>query len=370
MDADGVFEYVPAACRACVYPDHAASSVLAQPASTRVACVTGVEVSHASEPPSASAVLLSDNTRLPCDYLLLATGSSYAAPIKAKPEQGAGVHARRAHYRQVCTRLEAAPSALVVGGGTVGVELAAEIAAKWGRKKHVTLVAAQPVLLERLPPRAGRFVAEWLRRAGVDLVLGERVTDWGGADVAGWGVPGSWHVRTSTGRSIHAAAVFNCAGAKPATAYLRSVKGALNAQGAIATLPSLRLKALCNAYAAGDAAAHGAECTALTADLTASLAAANILAASRGIALASFPQGVCHGALTVPDIAAVSLGPYNGVLVFNQLVVRGPPVAAIKWTIENLQLATAKGQALPGALWSGIEAANVYLGGKLWRAKA
>ena len=72
----------------------------------------------------------------------------------------------------------------------------------------------------------------------------------------------------------------------------------------------------------------------------------------------------------MPDIAAVSLGPYNGVLVFNQLVVRGPPVAAIKWTIENLQLATAKGQALPGALWSGIEAANVYLGGKLWRAKA
>ena len=43
-------------------------------------------------------------------------------------------------YKEV---LKSAPSVLVVGGGTVGVELAAEIAGLWGRAKAVTLVASQ-----------------------------------------------------------------------------------------------------------------------------------------------------------------------------------------------------------------------------------
>ncbi len=370
VDAGGCFEYVPAALRALVHPKHACASVLPQPSGTRCAAVTGLELSRGEPEPAVSAVLLSDGGRLPCDYVLFATGSAYAAPIKAPAGEPGTVHARRAHYRNACTRLEAAASALVVGGGTVGVELAAEIAAKWGKTKRVTLVASQPTLLERMPPQAGRFAADWLHRAGVDLVFGERVTDWGGADTAGWGTPGAWRVRTSAGRSLHAAAVFNCVGARPAAAYLRAVPGALDARGAIDTLPTLRLRSLRNAYAAGDVAAHGAEATALTADLTASVAAHNIVAASCGGARTlTFPEGACAGSRVVPDIAAVSLGPYNGVMVFNQLVVRGPPVAALKWTIEQLQCATARGYTLPGALWGAIEATNVYLGTKLFRGR-
>ena len=373
VDGGGFFEYTPAALRAMVHPAEALSTVIPQPPRATVAAVTGVEVVPAADGsgvPSVSAVTLSDGRRVPCDYVLFATGSSYAAPVKAAPSDWpTGMHGRHRHYRTCCTQLEAVTSALVIGGGTVGVELTAEIADKWRDAKKVTLVAS--TLLDRLPPAAGRAAASWLRRAGVDLVLGERVTDYGGADAAGWGVPGPYTVRTSSGRTLTAGAVFNCTGGKPLSAYLRSVPGALDAKGLIQCLPTMQLKALRNAFAAGDVADHGVEATAMNADLTAVVAARNIAACAAGGSAqqAVFPQGACFGASFAPDVQAVSLGKYNGVMVFNQLVLSGPPVAALKWTIEAMQLATARGFTLPTAVWGQLENLTVFMGTKLFRGR-
>lgn len=292
---------------------------------TVVARVTGVELGtprRKGDPPPVAALLLSDGSRLRTDWVLFASGSGYAAPIKAEPGEVGGAAARRASYRAVTTRLEAAHSVVVVGGGTVGVEMAAEVAARYGPRKHVTLVASSPRLLERMPPKAGRLAAEWLQAAGVTVVLGERVASWGGADAAGWGQPGAWKLRTSAGRELTAGAVFNCAGGKPHTQFLAAVAGCCDARGALVVDANLKVCALANAYAAGDCAAHGAEANAMLADLTASVAAANVLAEARagkrrggaeGAAprLRPFPRAAC-GADRVPDIAAVSLGPYNG----------------------------------------------------------
>lgn len=88
------------------------------------------------------------------------------------------------------------------------------------------------------------------------------------------------------------------------------------------------------------------EKTALSADLSAALAARNILSSlSRGpgrpllstLAAFSFPQGVCHGATFVPDIQAVSLGPASGTMQFNSLVINGRLVGWAKALIEWLQ---------------------------------
>jgi NADH dehydrogenase FAD-containing subunit len=374
VDGGGFFEYTPAALRVMVHPAEALSTVIPQPARATVAAVTGVEVAPAADGsvPSLTAVTLSDGRRLPCDYVLFATGSSYAAPIKAaQSDWPGGLHGRHRHYRTCCTQLEAVTSALVIGGGTVGVELAAEIADKWRDAKRVTLVASSLGLLDRLPPAAGRAAASWLRRAGVDLILGEKVTDYGGAEEAGWGVPGPYTVSTSSGRTLTAGAVFNCTGGKPLSAYLRTVPGALDAKGLIQCLPSMRLKALRNAYAAGDVADHGVEATAMNADLTAVVAARNIAACVAGGSAqpAVFPQGACFGASFAPDVQAVSLGKYNGVMVFNQLVLSGPPVAALKWTIEAMQLATARGFTLPTAVWGQVENLTVFMGTKLFRGR-
>lgn len=52
---------------------------------------------------------------------------------------------------------------------------------------------------------------------------------------------------------------------------------------------------------------------------------------------------------------------------FSQLVVRGPPVAAMKAAIEALQVGTAAGYTLPRVIWNGLEATNVWLATKLFQ---
>jgi NADH dehydrogenase FAD-containing subunit len=387
LDANGFFEYTPSALRCCVQPSHAACTVLPQPRGTRRAALVALELAppaaagDADAARSVTALLLSDGSRLACDFVLLATGSSYSPPIKAPPvpapapaalDGEAAAAARRAHYRAVCVRLEAAQCVLIVGGGTVGVELAAEVVAKYGRRKPVTLVAR--TLLERMPPAAGRAAERWLRAAGVTLMLGARVKDWGGASDASWGAPGDWTLTTDDGETLRAGAVFRCAGGAANAPYLKAVPGALRADGSIAVTPTLRVAPLTNVFAAGDAAGHGAEATALSADMSADVAARNLLALA---ALLPRPGGALPPRLPPlarfappseqPRIAAVSLGPHNGVMQFNSLVLSGPLVAALKRVIEQLQLGTARGSAAHTRVWSAIEATNVFLGERLFR---
>jgi apoptosis-inducing factor 2 len=52
------------------------------------------------------------------------------------------IAARKASYQTANGKLKKAKSVLIVGGGTVGVELAAEVAGAFGKEKHVTLVSS------------------------------------------------------------------------------------------------------------------------------------------------------------------------------------------------------------------------------------
>ena len=92
-------------------------------------------------------VELSDGTKLPANYVVLATGSSYASPIKAIHDRVSSVEGRRNDISAAHKVLEAAPTILVIGGGTVGVELAAEIVGDWGRTKAITLITPNSQLL-------------------------------------------------------------------------------------------------------------------------------------------------------------------------------------------------------------------------------
>ena len=63
------------------------------------------------------------------------------------------------------------PTLIVLGGGPVGVELAAAFASFGAR---VTLIEAQPRLLRREEEFAGEEIGEALARAGVDVRVGDR----------------------------------------------------------------------------------------------------------------------------------------------------------------------------------------------------
>ena len=107
------------------------------------------------------------------DYLIIATGSSYAFPGKiAEPQLDKAIEM----YRRLREKLDRAENILVIGGGPVGVELAAEIATDFP-KKSVTLVHNQTTLLipgvfnEKLYPR----LHEQMQSLNVKMILDDRI---------------------------------------------------------------------------------------------------------------------------------------------------------------------------------------------------
>lgn len=68
------------------------------------------------------------------------------------------------------------PRIAVVGAGATGVELAATIGVRLGRRAEVVLYGRGSRLLEGLPGRAGRLAARALAVRGVELALGMPVT--------------------------------------------------------------------------------------------------------------------------------------------------------------------------------------------------
>jgi len=115
---------------------------------------------------------LADGRRLPYRSLLLATG----ARARRLPFGGAPVHVLRSHADSVALRARLAPGRriAVIGGGFIGLELAASAASLGGR---VTVVELGPRLMGRaVPARVAAVMAGRHVKAGVDLRCGTGVT--------------------------------------------------------------------------------------------------------------------------------------------------------------------------------------------------
>ena len=108
------------------------------------------------------------------DFLVLATGSDYAAPMKPTHAEG-DLAVRQACIRAVAKRVSC-PSvqrAVVVGGGAVGVEMAGELATHHPNM-HITLISSAPSLLHDQPSPVGSAALAWFQRRGVKVLLGTR----------------------------------------------------------------------------------------------------------------------------------------------------------------------------------------------------
>jgi pyruvate/2-oxoglutarate dehydrogenase complex dihydrolipoamide dehydrogenase (E3) component len=103
---------------------------------------------------------------LQAEHVVIATGTTSAIP----PIEGLD----RVDYwtNREATALEAMPaSAVVLGGGPVGIELG-QMLARFGAR--TTIVEALPRLLARETPEVGDLLAELLRAEGIDVRLGAK----------------------------------------------------------------------------------------------------------------------------------------------------------------------------------------------------
>jgi NADH dehydrogenase FAD-containing subunit len=162
----------------------------------------GLLVGLASDVKKGVATLQGGET-LAFDYAVVCTGSSYPAGVKpsdtqltdkaSRLQQFADIKAKvslrckvydcqppgkpsTAAYNRTCLhclQIEAAATVVVVGGGAVGVEIASEVK-EAHPDKQVTLVCGES-LLGRMNPKAGEFAAQWFKKHGVEVLVGERI---------------------------------------------------------------------------------------------------------------------------------------------------------------------------------------------------
>lgn len=127
----------------------------------------------------AKSLLLQDGMRLPYDRLALATGAR-AKSLEVTGGALDGVLTLRTidDARVIRARLSEIGSAVIIGGGFIGLEIAATLAALG---KEVAVIEAQSRLLARAAsaPLAD-FLAETHRRRGVRLLFRTTVTEIGG----------------------------------------------------------------------------------------------------------------------------------------------------------------------------------------------
>ena len=156
---------------------------------------------------AARTVTLDGGTRLAWDKLVIATGGSpVALPIPGADGERVFQLRSLAHARDVLAAAEAS-SAVVIGSGFIGCEVAASLRR---RGLAVTLITNEDRPHQaRLGDAAARRISGWLTAAGVALVLGAEITTLDHED------DGRVTVRMSGHEAVTADFVLIAAGMKP-----------------------------------------------------------------------------------------------------------------------------------------------------------
>ncbi|MET3762232.1 FAD-dependent oxidoreductase [Sphingomonas sp. UYEF23] len=179
------------------------------------------------------------------DYAVIATGSRYLDPL-IKAEK-ATIGERSAEIAAAHARLKAAKHVVIVGGGPVGVEVAAELSETFPDLK-ITLVHSASKLLDNGPSRFAAWSEKDLRNRGVKLVLGDSVISPEMAQQPEDGI-----VALKSGARIKADTIVWAAGTQPLTEFVKSSWPALvDAKGLVATDDYLRVAGHSNVFVAGD----------------------------------------------------------------------------------------------------------------------
>ncbi|KAJ6151472.1 hypothetical protein N7470_007069 [Penicillium chermesinum] len=170
------------------------------------------------------------------DYLIAASGLRRVFPTV--PQSLRRVEFLQEAQRQSKAVTNAREGIAVVGGGAVGVEMAAELKILHPQKK-ITLIHSRDRLLssEPLPNEFAERVLTVLREVGVETILGQRVIDTTAVDTET--EQRMWRLTLSDGRQLIAGHVLSAISQSiPTSTYLPSE--ALDEDGYIKIRPSLQ----------------------------------------------------------------------------------------------------------------------------------
>jgi NADH dehydrogenase FAD-containing subunit len=300
-------------------------------------------------------------------------------------------------------QLDSAHRILILGGGAVGVELAAEIVDHYQLKDHlqkykqIILLDAQSSLVPNFPKAVGDYAQRWLEQRGVSVRLGKS-----------WQ---SWTDTTCTlqdGTVLTADVVYVCFGSKPNSDFVTTPllqqqppakskpfcsltqRQTIASQSTLQVLPVATAAAVVNdvdfistttttsnplpsndIFVCGDVAAPPThdEKQAFQAEMQGKLAARNVLQLSSTSSSSSnktapllyrYPDDIA-GSSHMPLIFVLSLGKYDGVLGFNDLIVPGSLAAIVKWILEYTKVLQMRGDLMGMLIWKLGDAVVLFL---------
>jgi len=319
------------------------------------------------------------------DYLVLAYGTTYASPIKVTSTRGLFRETRSSCMRAIATELANKKTVMIVGAGLVGVELAAEIAIVMPQVK-VTLHSALPTILPGMDPRVIEYCHNFLARNGVEIKVNSHfnVNSYTPSETEAFfpcvGVtpsPMTFHESfvqhvESSGSSISRASASSSSrteGARDRRLVVEPPAISSKSQEEIVKraaelgimLPNRRLLAqpsqhvmgFTNIFAVGDCALYPIPMPlmAFTSEAEGHAVARSIANLESGCSAVIFPQDYFH-CEQPPMLCCISLGPYDGAIIFNQTMIFGRIAAYGKDFIEFSKVASVRQNLIAELIWA------------------
>lgn len=295
IDPKDAFVHSAAALRALVRPDWAENIFFRYETLLK----NGTVVRDRAVGVDPRGVRLESGGRVDADYVVLASGSSYAFPAKMHTDiaEDALAALHGAHKE-----LAGAERVLILGAGPVGLELAGEIATTWPDKK-ITIVDPAGELMPGFLPELVADLRGQLEALGVELRLG---TGLAAEPPVAPGVAEEFTVADRDGTQLTADIWFRAHGSRIHTDFLDGVVPR-NEQGQVKVTEHLTVEGHDTVYALGDITDLAETKMAGMALRHAEVVAANIAAHARG------EQPAATYTALATKVVLLPLGPAGGV---------------------------------------------------------
>jgi NADH dehydrogenase FAD-containing subunit len=315
FDTKNYFEYTPSVHKGMFHPEYLrkvrvpfAKFTKAKVVTTPVKAVTPHSVKAGAR-------------TYPFDVLVISTGVAY--PIFLENKKNVFVVKNGDDALAIHRALKRAKDVLVIGGGLIGTEVAAEIAAKAPGKK-LTVVHSHPRLLERNPAKASAYALRFLTDRGATVRFGERVKEHTGKQFI-----------TDNGNALEADLAIWCAGVKCDVRFMHGfLRNVFTERGALKVNQHLQLDGFTNIFVGGDITSVAEEKTAHNAELHAHVIAQNIERQRCGEPLLAYTP---HSGPLV-----ISLGDYSAITTWKNWAFTGVLQAFLKKAIEVFEILKMK----------------------------
>ncbi len=314
IDENGFFEFYPSIPQLITDPDHGSKVKLRLDSFLYNTKVVEEEVKKITP-----GYVETNSGKFKFDYLVICTGANY--PIRLENTEDVFTADSVVKVTEINERVERSEKILIIGGGLIGVEVAAELAVE--TDKEICLVHSHSRLIERNPVSASTYAERFLEERGVQLIFNDKVIR--NEDV----------FYTENNERIKADMAFWCAGLGYDRSFLNGFEDSIfEGTRGLSVDRTLRLEGHDRIFAGGDITSIAEEKTGHNADRHARLIYRNILRHCNGKRLSKYRKK------EFPLV--ISLGRKDGIFTFRSFSMVGFLPALSKKIIEKAGIARLK----------------------------